>query len=171
MRNNTQHIFRAPYTNAPELTHMLTESKYLGKEKVRSSLCLFPIKLSTQGGLLRPCDAWSSSAEAPLPQRLAHLDIRKDTCLWDPHAGRGQAALGEDQEEEGGHRHAHQWKEEGQAQLGLKGLVRFMLCPYLFLFMRYKHFNVKTLYKNSYAFCEIFPLWFSIRNDGNNRYA
>ena len=34
IRNNTQHIFRAPYTNAPELTHMLTESKYLGKEKV-----------------------------------------------------------------------------------------------------------------------------------------
>jgi len=25
---------RAPFTNAPELTHMLTESKYLGKEKV-----------------------------------------------------------------------------------------------------------------------------------------
>ena len=27
-------VFRAPFTNAPELTHMLTESKYLGKEKV-----------------------------------------------------------------------------------------------------------------------------------------
>ena len=25
---------RAPFTNAPELTHMLTESKYLGREKV-----------------------------------------------------------------------------------------------------------------------------------------
>ena len=27
-------LFRPPFTNAPELTHMLTESKYLGKEKV-----------------------------------------------------------------------------------------------------------------------------------------
>ena len=27
-------ILRPPFTNAPELTHMLTESKYLGKEKV-----------------------------------------------------------------------------------------------------------------------------------------
>ena len=41
IRNNTRHIFRAPYTNAPELTHMLTESKYLGKEKVRSPCVCF----------------------------------------------------------------------------------------------------------------------------------
>ena len=35
-RNTINHIalFRPPFTNAPELTRMLTESKYLGKEKV-----------------------------------------------------------------------------------------------------------------------------------------
>ena len=87
MRNNTQHIFRAPYTNAPELTHMLTESKYLGKEKVRSTLCLFPIKVHFQhkvdySGLamrgvpvLKPLflNDWLTSISGKIPAYETHM--------------------------------------------------------------------------------------------------
>ena len=78
---------------------------------------LFPPQVIVfKGGLLWSCHARRSSAEAALPQRLPHLHLGEAAALRQPHAGRCQAALGEDEEEEGGHRHPHQRQEEGQAQ-------------------------------------------------------
>ena len=101
---------------------MFTESRYLGKEKVffQVSFPFFvffpPQVIIFKGGLLWSSHARRSSAEAPLPQRLPHLHLGQTAALRQPHAGGCQAALGEDEEEEGGHRHPHQRQEEGQAE-------------------------------------------------------
>ena len=101
---------------------MFTESKYLGKEKVLFQTYFpffdffLPQFIVFKGGLLWPSYARRSSAEAPLPQRLPHLHLGEAAALRQPHAGRCQGALGEDEEEEGCHRHPHQRQEEGQAE-------------------------------------------------------
>ena len=66
--------FSPPFTNAAELTHMFTESRYLGKEKVLCHIS-FPFFVFSppqfivfKGGLLWSSHAWRSSAEAPFPQ-------------------------------------------------------------------------------------------------------
>ena len=70
------------------------------------------------GGLLRPCHEVGPSAEAHLPEWLPHLGEEEQLHrqLLDAHVGRCEAALGEDEEEEGGDWHANQWEEEGQAK-------------------------------------------------------
>ena len=117
-----------------------------------------------KGGLLWSSHARRSSAEAPLPQRLPHLHLGQTAALRQPHAGGCQAALGEDEEEEGGHRHTHQRQEEGQAE---HRLVKAYIISYQ---------QMENYYSNS---LQTFLLWHvshllslcKLESDNNNQYA
>ena len=114
---------------------MLTEPKYLGNDKVNFLkmvggwvfVCFivflfYSLHNLNLGGLLWPRHESRPGAETSLPEWLPHLREEKQLHwqLHDAHAGRGEAALGEDEEEEGGDRHANQWEEEGQTKQGLR---------------------------------------------------